>query len=191
MKKDSKLIICYAILLIFIVSLIFTNYINPIDQYVYQFIQTETLAFRLHNYLSIISFLFSPLHSGILICVLLIGLYFYNRRNLLQYLIFSFSSLFIGTALKYIIQRPRPSDLIDGYSFPSMHTLTLFVAIFLILALYNHVTVKWITAILILSMMCSRIYLSAHFFSDTVASLIIVHLVYLSVAKFMHQYSRS
>ena len=188
MKKDSKLIICYAILLILIVSLIFTNYINPIDQYVYQFIQTQTLAFRLHNYLSIISFLFSPLHSGILICVLLIGLYFYNRRNLLQYFI-SFSSLFIGTALKYIIQRPRPSDLIDGYSFPSMHTLTLFVAIFLILALYNHVTVKWITAILILSMMCSRIYLSAHF-SDTVASLIIVHLVYLSVTKFMHQSSR-
>ncbi|RIO15856.1 hypothetical protein BUZ92_12715, partial [Mammaliicoccus sciuri] len=64
MKKDSKLIICYAILLILIVSLIFTNYINPIDQYVYQFIQTETLAFRLHNYLTIISFLFSPLHSG-------------------------------------------------------------------------------------------------------------------------------
>jgi len=41
MKKDSKLIICYAILLILIVSLIFTNYINPIDQYVYQFIQTK------------------------------------------------------------------------------------------------------------------------------------------------------
>ncbi|GGI02939.1 phosphatase PAP2 family protein [Mammaliicoccus vitulinus] len=191
MKKDSMLIMSYAIILLLIIVSIFTKYIYPIDHAVYHFIQNNTIEFRLHNYLSIVSFIFSPLHTVFLIGIIFIGLYFYNKQHFLPYLIFTITALITGTLLKYIIQRPRPSDLIEGFSFPSLHTLILFVALFVLLALYNTYIVKWISSILIISMMCSRIYLNAHFFSDTVASLIIVHLVYLTVNKILERHPLS
>ncbi|MGK9045631.1 phosphatase PAP2 family protein [Mammaliicoccus vitulinus] len=191
MKKDSMLIMSYAIILLLIIISIFTKYIYSIDHTVYHFIQNNTIEFRLHNYLSIVSYIFSPLHTVFLIGIIFIGLYFYNKPHFLPYLIFTITALITGTLLKYIIQRPRPSDLIEGFSFPSLHTLILFVAIFVLLALYNTYIVKWISLILIISMMCSRIYLNAHFFSDTVASLIIVHLVYLTVNKILERHPLS
>lgn len=188
MMKNSKLIFAYSIILLLIIVSILTGYIAPIDNSVSHFIQNMAVDFRLHNYLSVFSFIFSPLHTVMLITVLLLGLFILNKKKLLPYLIFSVTSIIIGTLLKYIIQRPRPSNLIDGYSFPSLHTLILFVAIFVLIALYNKGIVKCISVILIISMMCSRIYLNAHFFSDTVSSLIIVHLVYLCVNKILKKY---
>ncbi|MBO3061513.1 phosphatase PAP2 family protein [Mammaliicoccus fleurettii] len=189
MKKNSKLIIAYSIILLLIIVSILTGYISLIDSSVSHFIQNLAVDFRLHNYLSIFSFIFSPLHTVILIAVLLLGLFILNKKKVLLYLIFSVTSIIIGTLLKYTVQRPRPSDLIDGYSFPSLHTLILFVAIFVLLALYNKGIVKVISVIVIISMMCSRIYLNAHFFSDTLSSLIIVHLVFLCVNKIPKKYT--
>lgn len=181
MKKDTKLIISYSIIFIILLAGVLTRYIYPLDYAVHDFIDSTAAMFRLNAYLSILSFLFSPSHVVIMIALMLIGIYFYKRTAFSTYTIFAITSLVVGTALKYTVQRPRPSEFIDGFSFPSLHTLTLFVAIFIATCFYDKAIVKWIFGILIVSMMCSRIYLNAHFFSDTFASLIIVHLIYIIV----------
>ncbi|WP_323703845.1 phosphatase PAP2 family protein [Mammaliicoccus sp. Dog046] len=181
MKKDSKRILTYSTILLILIIAIITKWIYPLDHAAYSAIHSIAMTFRLYNYLPIISYIFSPVHTLILICVMLAGLFIYRKKHFLFYAVFSVSSIIIGTILKYIVQRPRPSDLIDGFSFPSLHTLTLFVAVFVFLSIYNKPFVKWIAAIFIISMMCSRVFLHAHYFSDTCASLIIVHLVYILI----------
>ncbi|MCF6514750.1 phosphatase PAP2 family protein [Lactobacillus sp. S2-2] len=93
---------------------------------------------------------------------------------------------FIGFILKEIIQRPRPtlhlpSD--DGYSFPSGHTLgfVLLAAVFWVVIIplikkqFTRFILKLFVLILVILVMISRIYLSAHFPSDTVAAFLVAY----------------
>lgn len=55
-----------------------------------------------------------------------------------------------------------------------MHVLTFAVLIVLINYIKTNKLIKTISCLLIISMMASRIYLHAHFFSDTLASILII-----------------
>ena len=94
-------------------------------------------------------------------------------------------STILNQVLKYIVQRPRPTEfrIIDetGYSFPSGHSMvsTAFYG-FLIYLIYKKVKnkyLKWIListlSILILLIGTSRIYLGVHYTSDVLAGFLI------------------
>ncbi len=87
----------------------------------------------------------------------------------------------INVVIKYIVRRPRPSDLmiIDeiGFSFPSAHamlSLLIFgmIIYFVCTRLKNlplKVVISSVLVILILAIGFSRIYLGVHYLSDVIA----------------------
>jgi len=94
-------------------------------------------------------------------------------------------STLLNQILKFIIQRPRPTEfrIIDerGYSFPSGHSMisATFYG-FLIYLIYKNVKNKYLKyslitmlAILILLIGTSRIYLGVHYTSDVLAGFLI------------------
>ena len=94
-------------------------------------------------------------------------------------------STLLNQILKYIIQRPRPTEfrIIDerGYSFPSGHSMisATFYG-FLIYLIYKNVKNKYLKyslitmlVILILLIGTSRIYLGVHYTSDVLAGFLI------------------
>lgn len=58
-----------------------------------------------------------------------------------------------------------------------MHVLSVCILVSLIVLLVKHKAVIFIGAILILSIMISRIYLQAHYFTDTIASLCVLYIL--------------
>lgn len=107
-------------------------------------------------------------------------------------------STILNQVLKYIVQRPRPTEfrIIDetGYSFPSGHSMvsTAFYG-FLIYLIYKKVENKYLKwtlisalSILILFIGVSRIYLGVHYTSDVFAGFLIsisYLIVFISIIK--------
>jgi len=147
---------------------------NPLDSFVYHFLDTTIQNYGLIIYLEVISVVFAPINCLFMILVILSVLYFYNPFKFWWYGWWSFSVLLIGTLFKYIIQRTRPDMSIDGYSFPSMHVLSVCLLVCLILLLNNSKSLAIISMLLVISVMISRIYLQAHYFTDTVGSLFVM-----------------
>ena len=94
-------------------------------------------------------------------------------------------SVLLNQALKFIIQRPRPTEFRiineSGYSFPSGHSMvsTAFYG-FLIYLIYKNVKnkyLKWslitLLSLVILTIGISRIYLGVHYTSDVIAGFLI------------------
>ena len=94
-------------------------------------------------------------------------------------------SALLNQLLKYIIQRPRPTEfrIIDesGYSFPSGHSMVSAAFYgFLIYLIYKNVKNKYIKwglvsflSLLITMIGISRIYLGVHYTSDVLAGFLI------------------
>ena len=94
-------------------------------------------------------------------------------------------SALLNQILKYIIQRPRPTEyrIIDesGYSFPSGHSMVSAAFYgFLIYLIYKNVKnkyLKWglitLLSLLIILIGTSRIYLGVHYTSDVLAGFLI------------------
>ena len=90
-------------------------------------------------------------------------------------------SVLLNQALKFIIQRPRPTEFRiineSGYSFPSGHSMVSAAFYgFLIYLIYKNVKnkyLKWslitLLSLVILTIGISRIYLGAHYTSDVIA----------------------
>lgn len=94
-------------------------------------------------------------------------------------------SVLLNQALKFIIQRPRPTEyrIINesGYSFPSGHSMVSAAFYgFLIYLIYKNVKnkyLKWslitLLSLVILTIGISRIYLGVHYTSDVIAGFLI------------------
>lgn len=94
-------------------------------------------------------------------------------------------STLLNQGLKYIVQRPRPTEfrIIDetGYSFPSGHSMASAAFYgFLIYLIYKNIKNKYIKwgliftlSVLIILIGMSRIYLGVHYTSDVIAGFLI------------------
>lgn len=147
---------------------------NIFDNNVLYLVNDIINTFNLNNFLQLLSNISPPVVSFIFILSILAILFFINKRQFWVYGFWSFFVLLTGTILKFTVERPRPVASVDGFSFPSMHVLTFAVLIVLINYIKTNKLIKTISCLLIISMMASRIYLHAHFFSDTLASILII-----------------
>ena len=102
----------------------------------------------------------------------------------------------LNTGLKYIVQRPRPTEfrIIDesGYSFPSGHSMVSMAFYgFLIYLVHKNIKNKYLKwtlitflSILILLIGTSRIYLGVHYTSDVLAGFVLAISYLIVFTKF-------
>lgn len=176
MNNYLKIIVgslCFTIITICIALHVTKN----LDDSIYVLLHNTVTSDTIIQYLIVISTIFSPIGCLCMVIIILIGLFIYDRFKFYWYGFWCFSVFAIGTFLKYVIQRPRPSLTIEGYSFPSMHVLSVCVLVSLVILLTKNKVITIISVILVLSVMISRVYLKAHFFTDTMGSLCVIYIL--------------
>ena len=122
-----------------------------------------------------------------------------NWRAALYWIVAAGSGQIAATALKLILQRPRPGTVLfeplSAYAFPSGHaTMSTVVYGFLAVLIARDLAGPWrwlpyaITASLVATVALSRLYLGVHWFSDAVGgvSLGVAMVTLLAVAYYRH-----
>lgn len=127
---------------------------------------------------------------GGLICLSIITIiliiFIKNQKLKLLIPINLISITILNQLFKFILKRPRPTEYVSGYSFPSGHSMVSMAfygyLIFLIYKNITNKTLKWIMitllSILIILIGISRIYLNVHYTTDVLAGFLI-SIVYL------------
>lgn len=178
-KKYAKLVIVAICAVTFweILENIFQNEIGYFDSMIYSFVSkyiTSTTT-------AILKFITNLGSAFIVISVAICMLIFIKNKKYGIYASMNFIIIAaINQALKYVIQRPRPTEfrIIDesGYSFPSGHSM-VSMAFYGLLIYFAYKKIqnkylKWTVcvglAILILLIGLSRIYLGVHYASDVI-----------------------
>lgn len=180
MNKIYVSILLYSGLILLILS-IANGFMFNIDVYVHHFLKQYLSNDSIAQTLNVIAHIFSPFNCLLFVLIILAFRFFINKKQFMLYGFWSFSVFFIGTILKYTVGRSRPSLQFDGYSFPSMHVLSVSLLVSLIIFITKNNWFKSIGIVLIVTMMGSRIYVNAHYFSDTLGSLIIITIMIMSL----------
>lgn len=115
------------------------------------------------------SFWFLALISGFLIVYFLKNK---RTRDAIFYICMLVIGVILGVIIKFIVSRPRPSNIFEtGFSFPSGHALASVLA-FGAIAYFlweEHRNIAYFMLFVPLIVGISRIYLNVHWFSDVVA----------------------
>lgn len=196
--KNCKWIILFICLILFLVIVenVFANEVTKMDEVGYEFIANNFIRVSLTPIVKIFTNFGSALFLlpvTILLCLIL-----KNRKIRFSILFNLIFITIINQVLKFIVQRPRPTDfkLIDesGYSFPSGHAM-ISVAFYgyLIFLIYKYIKNKIIKfllisllVILIIIIGVSRIYLGVHYTSDVLAGFLIslsYLIMYISISN--------
>jgi len=158
-----------VVLFIFIMILVITGLIKPIDSFVYNNLIRNSFF---DNY-----FLFITNMGGIIFMVIFVPTLFFVFKDF-KIIYLSLGGVGFNTIMKTLVHRKRPdiNRMISerGYSFPSGHSLiSSLVFGYLIYKLNNTIKNKFIKYLvigiivcIILSIGISRIYLGVHYFSD-------------------------
>ena len=158
-----------VVLFIFIMILVITGLIKPIDSFVYNNLIRNSFF---DNY-----FLFITNMGGIIFMVIFVPTLFFVFKDF-KIIYLSLGGVGFNTIMKTLVHRKRPdiNRMISerGYSFPSGHSLiSSLVFGYLIYKLNNTIKNKFIKyfvigiiVCIILSIGISRIYLGVHYFSD-------------------------
>lgn len=107
------------------------------------------------------------------------------------------SSAIVGTILKIVINRPRPtSDTVIVYavensqSFPSNHALVSMVFFGLLALFVNKKTFAFFASVIIFFIGLSRIFLGVHWTSDVLAGYLIGLIIIMLVKKYLNHARR-
>ena len=152
-----------TILFIFIMILVITGLIKPVDSFVYNNLIRNSFF---DNY-----FLFITNMGGIIFMVIFVSTLFFVFKDV-RIIYLSLGGVGFNTIMKTLVHRKRPNinRMISekGYSFPSGHSLiSSLVFGYLIYKLNNTIKNKFIKYLVIGIIICiSRIYLGVHYFSD-------------------------
>lgn len=177
------------LLFIIIICLVITGFILE-DVYEREILEFDKLAFSLFKIrtplLTKIFLIITNLGSPYVLIVLTL-LSFLLKNKKLSFIITGNLGLItiINQALKFIIKRPRPSDLFliveTGYSFPSGHSMVSLsfygLLIYFIYKYFKNKKLK-ISLITLLSLIIvligvSRVYLGVHFVSDVISGFLL------------------
>jgi len=184
-RKINKKIIVSSILLILAVLiyiLIETNRIYSFDNEIYSIISKY-----ISEPITILAKIVTTIGSAYVvvpICiVLMIALW---KKGYGKYILLNLFIVFLSNQfLKFIIQRPRPTEynliIENGFSFPSGHSMVSMAFYgYIIYLIYKNIKnnyLKWglitILALIIILIGISRIYLGVHYASDVLAGFLI------------------
>lgn len=150
-----------------------------------------------HALMTFLSFIASPKMD--IIWVIIIAVFLWLRQCKIP-AIWSVCTLiggdFFGGVFKHIVKRARPAQHLptdDGYSFPSGHTLGIFliaaILLLVVLPLIQRRSVRTICQILlvfaIFFLAISRVYLYAHWPFDTIGAMLLAY-AWLQVAEWLY-----
>ncbi len=184
-RKNLKWIILFIclILVISILEDVLDNEIQTFDMFWYNLISKYLISDFFTPIAKIITQLGGAIFLIILSLALIISLK--NKKVSILILLNLIISTTLNQVLKFIIQRPRPTEfrIIDehGYSFPSGHSMVSAAFYgFLIYLIYKNIKNKYLKWGLITLLSCiviligtSRIYLGVHYTSDVIAGILI------------------
>ena len=142
--------------------------------------------------LDYLSRLFTNYSSVLVIIIVLISLFLFNKKKrewvfpLGLSLVFSY---LITYMLKFMIARPRPLGIIKimpltnfiDYSFPSSHAAVAFAALPLLNKTYPKLKLLWILSVCFVAF--SRIYIQVHYLTDVLAGALVGYFISLFVIK--------
>lgn len=193
MKSKSLFITMFVSLLIFIsVTYLFTDQNGfTYDQSVMNWINEVSAPFTL-NVMELVS-LFGSSEVILLLTALIAGIFLFKKDwyHMILFLIVSVGGVALNFILKMIFQRERPggevshievfnfSFDIPSYSFPSGHTMRATILLLFIMYIIHkfasssrvQITLYIVSGIAMLGVALSRLFLEAHFLSDTVAAM--------------------
>ncbi|KXA43255.1 MULTISPECIES: phosphatase PAP2 family protein [unclassified Staphylococcus] len=176
------------VIFIILMLLVKLDFILMIDEPIYNFVRLLHQVPFMDRFLIVYSNLFQPWHLVGFMAVILIILFFKNKKLSLITMTWAIVTLLLGIGLKYFIHRARPVEYISGFSFPSLHTLTIVVAAVVFLTLMRKRYWHYIAYLMIFIMMVSRIYVHAHYFSDTVGAVLFGYLMLHVAQHFIAKY---
>ena len=198
--NNYKLIICFICLILFIAIAedVFNHEIMKGDIVGYNFVA----KYLIHDSLTPVVKLITWFGSATCIVPLTVILFILikNRKTVLVIGINLVIVTLLNQLLKFILQRPRPTDfrIIDesGYSFPSGHSMVSMAFYgFLIYLIYKNVKNKYLKVVLIsfLSLLIvmigiSRIYLGVHYTSDVLAGFLLSISYIILYIKFVNKF---
>ncbi|WP_240410910.1 phosphatase PAP2 family protein [Limosilactobacillus vaginalis] len=150
-----------------------------------------------HALMTLISFLASPKLDLLWVLIIAIVLWLRNYRIPAVWAICTIiGGDVIGTLVKHFVKRARPAQHLaadDGYSFPSGHTLGLFlvagILFLVVIPIIQKAAVRTICQLLLIFaiffLAVSRVYLYAHWPVDTIAAMVLAY-AWLQVAEWLY-----
>lgn len=191
-----------AVLLAILIYLVYYHPISHLDVAFSRDFQSEgdsTLERSLlYNIFRMVSDIGTPMIAAIIVLATALLFWLFKLYREAAYIILTAISTLVDFIMKNIINRPRPTsnlvNVIDNQaspSFPSGHVLffTVFFGFLIITMLFNkkinaylRTTVIAISAILIVLISFSRVYLGAHWVSDVIGGYLVGFIVLIIIS---------
>lgn len=150
-----------------------------------------------HALMTLLSFLASPKMDIVWVLIIAVVLWLKHYQIPALWAVCTlFGGDVLGEIAKHIVKRARPAQHLaadDGYSFPSGHTLGIFlvaaIILLIVLPLIQRRSTRTICQILIVFavffLAISRVYLYAHWPFDTISAMLLAY-AWLQVAEWLY-----